>query len=340
MRDDTRNAPPRPRNSKAKRKFAKGEKATAICDRSGFKHKLKDMVLEPGTNLLVHKSLSDGKWNRVHHPQNFAADTKENISLRVSRPDPTSHDEILVKDSSGTVITNSQGQPYYTYNNKTLLGEEYFPPPTDFSGLEAWYNAADTTTIYTSGGVYTWEDSSGNLRHLTQSISSRFPSSGTRNNKNIVTFDGSDTLSVDFGATISQSNTIIVVGQYNTTAGSMYMVDGYDSLNRQALLYTGSKFSMFSGSSFVGTATNDTEANIHMGEFNGATSKIYQNNKLITTGNAGSHDLTGLTVGSAYNPALFSQGAIYDLIVYNRILEDEERRQIHGHLSEKWNIRI
>ena len=42
----------------------------AISDRSGFKHKMSEMVIEPGTGWLVHKNESDGYYSAVEHPLN------------------------------------------------------------------------------------------------------------------------------------------------------------------------------------------------------------------------------------------------------------------------------
>jgi hypothetical protein len=69
----------------SKRRWAKGKKARSICDRSGFEHAYKDMVVEPGTGLLVYKRWSDGRWNLVDHPLNFPADASENIALKNPR---------------------------------------------------------------------------------------------------------------------------------------------------------------------------------------------------------------------------------------------------------------
>src|ERR1035437_9047770 len=43
--------------------------ANAISDRSGFRHPMREMCIEPGTGYLIHRSESDGKWNFVDHPQ-------------------------------------------------------------------------------------------------------------------------------------------------------------------------------------------------------------------------------------------------------------------------------
>lgn len=47
-----------------KRKFATGKYSYAFSDRSGMPFPYREMVIEPGTGLFVHRSESDGKWNR------------------------------------------------------------------------------------------------------------------------------------------------------------------------------------------------------------------------------------------------------------------------------------
>jgi len=69
--------------------LASGKYATAIDDRSGFKYPWKDLVREPGTGWMVHKSESDGQYSLVDHPQNFVrASRTESIGLAWARPDP------------------------------------------------------------------------------------------------------------------------------------------------------------------------------------------------------------------------------------------------------------
>lgn len=98
------------RRMNSRRKYAQGKKALAICDRTGFEHKMKDMVVEPGTNLLVYKYWSDGRYNIVDHPQNFPPDTAEAINLKNPRPD-TRKDfmNFVVGDNDQLVL--GEGQP-------------------------------------------------------------------------------------------------------------------------------------------------------------------------------------------------------------------------------------
>ena len=52
------------------RKFAKGKRAYSYSERSGLKFPYNEMIFEKGTNLWIHHSESDGRYNEVTHPQN------------------------------------------------------------------------------------------------------------------------------------------------------------------------------------------------------------------------------------------------------------------------------
>lgn len=64
--------------------------AIAIDERTGFKHKQRDMVFEPGTNYYVHKKESDGNRNLVTDPLNYLSPKMgrpERVALRHPSPD-------------------------------------------------------------------------------------------------------------------------------------------------------------------------------------------------------------------------------------------------------------
>jgi hypothetical protein len=77
------------RNEKSKGgNFAKGKKAVAIDDRTGFKMPYKEMVFEPGTNYFVHEDESDKNFSLVSHPQNYPPkQLVENVTLKHAYPD-------------------------------------------------------------------------------------------------------------------------------------------------------------------------------------------------------------------------------------------------------------
>ena len=66
--------------------YDRGKHAVFICDRSGFKFKYKDLVVEDG--LVIHKDEADAGWSIVSHPQNYPPEKlTEKIALRWAHPD-------------------------------------------------------------------------------------------------------------------------------------------------------------------------------------------------------------------------------------------------------------
>lgn len=66
--------------------------------------------------------------------------------------------------------------------------------PRSISGLAAWYDAADASTLTIATGVSQWADKSGNGRTLRQSTGNNQPLSTTRtlNGKTVLEFDGTN----------------------------------------------------------------------------------------------------------------------------------------------------
>lgn len=50
--------------------YAKGKDSFFICQRSGFKTRQCDGVIEPGTGFMISKYESDKSFNLKDHPQN------------------------------------------------------------------------------------------------------------------------------------------------------------------------------------------------------------------------------------------------------------------------------
>jgi hypothetical protein len=95
--------------------MATGKNAWAICERSGFRFPYKEMIFEPGTGLFVHYSESDGKFNRVDHPQNHIKGVSDNIALKNPRPDT---------DISQTYLVDEDGN--YILGNKLQFGQQEY----------------------------------------------------------------------------------------------------------------------------------------------------------------------------------------------------------------------
>lgn len=90
------------------KKFSSGKYAKAICDRTGIEHPLREMIKEPGTGYFVHRSVSDGAYNAVDHPQNFSFEGSDAIGLKETRTD-REEPSVLKKDSNGNIVTTDDG---------------------------------------------------------------------------------------------------------------------------------------------------------------------------------------------------------------------------------------
>ena len=115
--------------------------------------------------------------------------------------------------------------------------------PSFISGLQAWYDASDATTLFDAtsggspvaadGGVARWEDKSGNARHMTQGTSGSRPTRKTaiQNSLAVLRFDGGDFVSMPsstatFNFLHNGDSTVFVVFKAGTTANpeSVYVV--------------------------------------------------------------------------------------------------------------------
>lgn len=102
--------------------------------------------------------------------------------------------------------------------------------PRQISGLLAWYDASDASTLTIATGVSQWRDKSGNGRTLRQSIGNNQPLSTSRtlNGKTVLDFDGSnDVLSyVDTGGTpiydidLATSRSVTFFGVFASDVGN------------------------------------------------------------------------------------------------------------------------
>ena len=80
---------------------------------------------------------------------------------------------------------------------------------------------------------------------------------------------------------------------------------------------------------------------------NGSSSKAYINNASSMTGGATFNigggslgSLTGLTVGSTLNNNSYFNGLISEIIIYNRPLQTQERKDVMNYLGQKYGITI
>jgi hypothetical protein len=176
----------------------------------------------------------------------------------------------------------------------------------------------DTTSLLSfvgssNGFVTTWFDQSGNNRNLTQTtaaVQPRIVNAGvidTLNGKPSVYNNGTTTnpwvLSVDFGTTLSQPNTIFNIGSNSNQAAAGYLWDGI-SLSARNGLFTnnGNSYNLFAGNIVTISATlNINTQRLLFAKYNAASSLIAVNAGSGVSGNPSTQSLTGIRLNAAYN---------------------------------------
>src|ERR1035437_9552620 len=96
-----------------KSKGSKGSsRAWAICDRTGARFPMSEMVYESGTNYLVHRSVDDGRYNFVDHPQahiNEFAKFGDPFPVADARPDINWSVDLALEDLNGSDLVDLAG---------------------------------------------------------------------------------------------------------------------------------------------------------------------------------------------------------------------------------------
>ena len=87
------------------------KKGFFISDRSSFRFPLNQRIKEPGTNLIVAKSESDGIFNLVTNPQNKVKFYTDKETIKDARP-PSNAD----RNKSWSVVTTEWGEETTQWN--------------------------------------------------------------------------------------------------------------------------------------------------------------------------------------------------------------------------------
>ena len=237
--------------------------------------------------------------------------------------------------------------------------------PLSLPNLKAWYDASDTSTITGGSAVSQWNDKSANGFNLSQSTSTKKPSSGTRtlNGLNTIDYDGTN----DFLQAATASDWTFLS---NTGASTAFAVFILDDLNPNAWLSTHTigttiGFSVFYNTAltaFVSNSTVDVVYNFTsqtVSTGNGyaywltdpatATaanrSEIYWNgtlqnkNNTVTATASSSAPYYALGVGGRANDDAYSfNGAMAEIIIVSGLMSSGDITKTKNYLTTKWGV--
>jgi len=265
----------------------------------------------------------------------------------------------------------------YTTKNSIISTNPYYsikPYSQSFSplyidGLQLWMDAADSTTITGSSPVTQWNDKSGNGYNFTASAGPVL-ATASQNGLNTLTFTAASSQFLSNTATVNfmelYSLSIFAVFKYSdtTSGGYIFAKSLYGGANGRILLgrdagtpatlnagiaTTANAFSTYSD---VYTA-NTWRVYGFVADRSAGTVKAYQNGSNNASASFTVDTTTNLTTAypmaiGAYNNSsgtlappqagLYFNGSIGEILVYSTALTNQQRQQVEGYLSRKWNI--
>ncbi len=236
------------------------------------------------------------------------------------------------------------------------------PVPLSIAGLVAWYRG-DLGITLNGTTVSAWADQSGNGNHLTQGVALSQPlyEAAGFGGKPSVLFDGSNDTLVGTGASLLgvQGNdlpfTMVAAYAHLTKDGSFRSHWGWDAngvtQDQMILVDSGGIGSTFwqrhddvtqLQTAFLTNADNTPAPHVVSTVFAGTTISGWQDGALKANGlglNTASVDVTQfrLSVGGG---GAFSNDRWGELVIYNRALTTDERRQLEVYMGARYGIVI
>lgn len=232
------------------------------------------------------------------------------------------------------------------------------------AGQVLWLDAADASTVRDadgdnaatgtgganngfSGSVATWVDKSASGFNVSNNTAAQQPTYtiGGLNGRNVLTFDGSVDKLTNAGASIPGNDyTAFVVFNRTTAALRDAVFELGNAGSRNALFINESagrlgyyiNGSFYHSSSAYTAGTYEVVSIVH----ENTTFGLWRNggSQISATGGTARTNTTGIYVGDDSSSGDQLQGNIAELIVYDRNLTADERRDIENYLATKWGL--
>lgn len=216
-----------------------------------------------------------------------------------------------------------------------------------------WQDAGVTPAVADGDVVGRWEDLTANNDHVNQAAAGNKPTlqngaGDLLNGYPVIRFDGgNDYLQGAYttGGQMTQPNTLFAVAALDPTAvndGSGHVVFEGDDLAHRSMLYanaaaTPDKWSFTANVVLVGNAT-DSLWNIWTVLVNGAGSQFWKAGVSEAAGDAGLHNMDGLTIGATSAGAALWKGDMVELLFYNANLSDADKNTVGQYFAARYAL--
>ncbi len=225
------------------------------------------------------------------------------------------------------------------------------------NGLVAWYETSTKNSFLESQAskgaqITKWYDiGSSPVAPVSNTLTKTAALNVTYANEGInkfpsILFSGSSSSKItlsSFYQGSSAQNTIFLVFNPSSLTSRATLVDSISSGSTASIGIKSNAVTINAGNLLSGSAKIETNNSyIVAAYFNGTISKIYMNNSetAVASGNSGSNTLTGLTIGADKSGAEMFTGMISEVIIYDRILAIQERRDVFRYLEDKYKITV
>ena len=232
-------------------------------------------------------------------------------------------------------------------------------PVPKIAGLVAWYETSRLESFKASeavddGQISAWYDvGPGSITKkyntLTRTASSAviYQQSGI-NRLPSISFNGSGRISVSsFYQGKSTQNTIFFVSSPYSLSNTPAPIDSGNSFTATPISYLSNGIRLYAGNNANFTTSDCCSTNssyIIAAYFNRTSSKAYINDAKTmiggVVGSPGSNLMDGLTIGTDRVGSFQFTGLISEVIIYNRPLETQERKDVMNYLSQKYGIAV
>jgi len=243
--------------------------------------------------------------------------------------------------------------------------------PLSISGLQLWLSSryassmlqerSSATTLASANGdpIGTWQDLSGNARHVTTPTSdTKRPTLGTSSQNGLpgVVFDGTDdAMARSFGLLASVSSySLFMVFRSNTLAGSAACVlanngnlfSGYRTSGNQirsypsSAAYAASTLSYSDDAAYIFCDKFDGSGSGNAGRFSRFKNGAAETLTFAGTVPATTAAATAFNIGGTSDTGNLWKGQIYEILAYTPVLSDGQRQQVERYLGAAWGITL
>ena len=176
--------------------------------------------------------------------------------------------------------------------------------------------------------------------HATQSSSAKRPILQSSGGLYYLDFDGADDwMRTTFGAAQAQPNTIAAALKFDQGSRNEFVVDGV-STDRNAIYKTTTDLQLFAGSSITDPSAAGTTELVALGHLNTTSSELRVDGSQVVTGDVGSNQWGGVTLGADSSDTLWLDGRIYGFVGVNRTLTAGEIDDVESYLAAKSGVTL